>query len=164
MGVGATIHLVEVGFGVAGLDGWLSLGPVGRADLTVLLCELEGVNESEGLVDASADREIVDGDLTDDALGVNDKEPTESNSLLFQQDTVGLGDLVVLVGVEWKLAATKTTVLARCVCPREKTMRCEICDQLSIQPLELAATARTPYLYSESTDAKITAALRSANC
>jgi hypothetical protein len=45
------------------LDGRISGIPVGRADLAVLVRELEGIDEAEGLVYAAADGEVVDGDL-----------------------------------------------------------------------------------------------------
>lgn len=45
------------------LNGRLSGVPVGRADLAVLVGELEGVDEAEGFVYAAADGEVVDCDL-----------------------------------------------------------------------------------------------------
>lgn len=47
-----------------GLDGLAALAPVGGADLAVLLGELEGINETEGLVNGTADGEIVNSDLS----------------------------------------------------------------------------------------------------
>lgn len=46
-----------------GLHGILALLPVGGADFTVLVGELEGVNETESFVDGAPDGKIVDGDL-----------------------------------------------------------------------------------------------------
>lgn len=66
LGHGITaVLLLEVGLlanGV-GLDGLLAGVPVGGADLAVLLGELEGVDETDSLVDAAADGKVVDGDL-----------------------------------------------------------------------------------------------------
>jgi hypothetical protein len=45
------------------LDSLLSRVPVRRADLAVLVRELEGVDEAERLVYGAADGKIVDGDL-----------------------------------------------------------------------------------------------------
>jgi hypothetical protein len=50
-----------------GLHGEVSRLPVGRADLAVLVDELEGLNQADDLVDVAADGKIVDGDLAEDA-------------------------------------------------------------------------------------------------
>lgn len=58
--------------------------------------------------------------LADGALGVNDEETTESDTLLLNEDTVILGDLVVLVGEEGDVHTTETTVLACGTRPRKE--------------------------------------------
>lgn len=59
------MQLLQVGLVALGrrLDGFVAGVPVGRADLAVLVGELEGVEQAERLVDAAADWQIVDGDL-----------------------------------------------------------------------------------------------------
>jgi hypothetical protein len=47
-----------------GLDGLVTLLPSSRADLTVHISELESLNETESLVNRSANGQIVDGNLT----------------------------------------------------------------------------------------------------
>ena len=49
-----------------GLHGLLAGFPSGRADLSVLVGELEGLHQTEGLIDSTADRKIVDSDLEHD--------------------------------------------------------------------------------------------------
>jgi hypothetical protein len=46
------------------LDGLVTLLPASRADFTVDISELESLNETESLVNRSANGQIVDGDLT----------------------------------------------------------------------------------------------------
>ena len=122
------VHLVGVDLGgellVAlggSLDGLVSGVPVGGADLAVLVGELEGVDQAEGLVDAAADGEVVDGDLADDAVGVDDEEAAESDALLLNEHTVVLGELVVLVGEEGDVDLAEAAVPSRCVGPCQKT-------------------------------------------
>jgi hypothetical protein len=63
LGVGvhlAQILLVACG---CGLDRLVARVPVGGAHLAVLVCELESVDQTQGLVYAAADGEVVDSDL-----------------------------------------------------------------------------------------------------
>lgn len=103
-----------------GLDGVHAGVPVGRADLAVLVGELEGVNEAEGLVDAAANRQIVDGDLAKDAVGVDEEEAAQSNALLLNQDAVVLANGVVLVRQQRDVDLAQAAVLLRCVGPCEQ--------------------------------------------
>lgn len=116
--------------------------PVGGADLTVLLSELEGVNETDGLVDGSANGEIVDGDLSDNALGVNDEETTESNAILLNEDAVVLGEGVVGVSDEGNLNLAETAVLAGDIGPgKEGVLRVGGGEEdLSVALLELGGS------------------------
>jgi hypothetical protein len=46
------------------LDGLVTLLPASGANLTVLISELESLNETEGLINRSANGQVVDGNLT----------------------------------------------------------------------------------------------------
>lgn len=83
----------------------------------MLLSELEGIDESEGLLDGSANGEIVDGDLSDNALGVNDEDTSESDTGLGDENTVVLGQGVVGVSKQGDVDGTKTTILSGNVGP-----------------------------------------------
>ncbi|KUI58888.1 hypothetical protein VP1G_11002 [Cytospora mali] len=84
----------------------------------MLVGELEGLDQAEGLVDVAADGEVVDGDLAEDSLGVDDEETTQGDTLLLDQDTVVAGDLEVLVGNQRQLqVVTETTLLAGAFTP-----------------------------------------------
>ena len=58
------------GVGVHGLG---TRGPVGRAHLSVDISELEGLDEAEGLIHRSSNREVVDSDLSEDSSGGDDE-------------------------------------------------------------------------------------------
>lgn len=62
--------------------------PVGWTDFTVLVDELEGFDESQSLIDGSANWQVVDCDLTDDLIRIDDEESTKRDSGIFQQDAV----------------------------------------------------------------------------
>jgi hypothetical protein len=59
-----------------------------QAIYTNLIRKLEGLHKADNLVNVAADREIVDGDLTNDLLGVNDEETTVSNTYHWIDETV----------------------------------------------------------------------------
>lgn len=51
-----------------GLDSLVSLFPSSRADLTMLISELESLDQAKSFINRSADRQVVDGDLSNDNL------------------------------------------------------------------------------------------------
>ena len=67
---------------VVGLHGLLARSPTGGTDFTVLVRKLEGLDETKSFVNITADRKIVDSDLTQFALAVNDKKSSESQTLI----------------------------------------------------------------------------------
>ena len=73
---------------LVGLHRLLSWPPSGWANLAMLVRELEGLDKSEGFIDIAANWEIIDSDLADLALGVNDEEATESNSLILLEENI----------------------------------------------------------------------------
>lgn len=73
--------------------------------------ELERLDEADGLVDGAADGEVVDGDLAEDALGVNDEEAAEGDALVLEEDTVVARDLHVPVGDQRELQVGAETAL-----------------------------------------------------
>lgn len=102
--------LGEVLFGVLWLwdNGVGTRGPVGRTDFAVLVGELEGLEQSQGLVDGSTDRQVVDGDLSQSTLWIDQEDTSESDAFVLDQNTVVLGKRVVSVSnkrdVQWAQA------------------------------------------------------------
>jgi hypothetical protein len=102
------------------LDGVHAGVPVGGADLAVLVGELEGIDETEGLVDAAADGQVVDGDLPQDAVRVDEEQAAQGNALLLDQDAVVLADGVVLVRQQRDVDLAQAALLLRRVGPCEQ--------------------------------------------
>ncbi len=72
--------------------------PVGGTDLAMLVGELESLDQTERLVDVAADRQVVDRDLPQDALGVDDEQAPKRHPLVLLEHAVGLADGVRRVG------------------------------------------------------------------
>lgn len=62
--------------------------------------EFQGVEDPQSFIDAAADIGVVDGETSDDALGVDDEEGALSDSLVFDEDAVGFAELVAAVAEE----------------------------------------------------------------
>ena len=76
--------------------------------------ELEGLDETDGLIDGTTDGEIVDSNLAENTLGVNDEQTTEGNPFVFKEDAVITRDLQVFVGDKRKLKVrSKATLRTR---------------------------------------------------
>lgn len=106
-------EVLEAALGVS-LHALGALHPASRADLAVLVGELEGLNETDGLLDVAADGQVVDSDLAEGTLGVNDEETAEGNTLVLEQHAVVARDLLAAVGDQRQLqVGTETTLLAR---------------------------------------------------
>ena len=65
--------------------------------------ELEGLDETDGLIYRATDGQVIDSDLTEDTLGVNDEQSTKRNTLFLDEDAIISGDLLVAIGNEGKL-------------------------------------------------------------
>lgn len=115
---GRRLLLGEVLVGVGGVDSVLALLPVGGADLTVLVDKLECLDDTDGLLDGTADGEVVDVRGTEDTLGVDEESTAEIDTLLLNENTVSLGDGVAAVGKETDLeVGAEATFLAGGVGP-----------------------------------------------
>ena len=64
----------------------------------MLVGELEGLDDTDGLLDGAADGQVVDVRGTQDTLGVDEEGTTKGNALLGEENVVGLADGVVSVG------------------------------------------------------------------
>lgn len=60
--------------------------------------------------------------LSDDTVGVDDKQSTQRNTLLFNQDTIVLAQLVILVAQQWNVYLAQSAVSPARICPRQQTV------------------------------------------
>lgn len=102
------------------LDGVGTGLPVSGAHFTVLVGELESFQQSERFVDGSTDGQVVDGDLSQGALGVDQEDTSEGNAFFFDQHTVVLRQRVVGVGDQGDVDGAQATVLSGDVGPGQQ--------------------------------------------
>ena len=85
--------------------------------------KLEGLNQAHGLVDRAANWKVVNGDLTEDTLGIDNEKTTQSDALLLNQNVVVFSNLVVGVRNQGKLEVrTEATLVARLRSPGEMSV------------------------------------------
>jgi len=83
-----------------GLHRRVSRLPASRAHLVrVGLHVLHRLQDAQGLVDAAAEGQVVDGGVLDDTLAVDQEEAAQGDAV-GREDAVGLADLLLEVGDE----------------------------------------------------------------
>ena len=68
--------------------------PVGRANFSVFVGELESLNQSKGFINRSADWQIVLGDLSNNLFVVNDEQSSQRTSFRVNIDIISLRDFL----------------------------------------------------------------------
>lgn len=167
------------------LNGGTALLPVGRANFTVDISELEGFNETKDFINVAADRKVVDSDLANSTVGVNDEKTytlefrgrdlkkeakkrlqirtTKSDTGFFNKDTVFTSDVLGLVSKDRDLHFTKTTLLARSVDPSQVREFCQQRTQVSNQELADASNLSDKQNIPESVEAARTTVSKASN-
>ena len=87
--------------------------PVGGADFSVLVSELEGLDEAEDFIGVSAYSQVIDAAMSQVALVVDDEGTSERDASFFVEDSVVGGDLLGQIGEEGDLHFTKTSLVSR---------------------------------------------------
>jgi hypothetical protein len=95
------------------------LGSQRRAYLAILVRELERINQPQRLIHAPSNRQIIDSDLPHHTMRVDQKQSSESNTLLLNQDAIVFADTVVLVREQWDVNLAQPTIFPTRSCPRE---------------------------------------------
>jgi hypothetical protein len=99
----------------------------------VLIGELEGLNQTEGLIDRSANWKIVDGDLAENSWKsfifarivplvtfiVDDVKTSVGDSFVFLEAAISFGDSVGGVGKDWDLHLADASLFAASFGPRK---------------------------------------------
>lgn len=110
-------EVLQAALGVR-LHGIVARLPAGGADLAVLVGELEGLDQTQRLVDVAAHGQVIDRDLAQGALGVDDEEAAQRDALLLNQHAVVARDLEVLVRNQRQLQVlAQATLLAGALPP-----------------------------------------------
>ena len=108
--------LLPVLFGLLGVGvgdhGGSAGSPLRGANFTILVSVLEGLDETEELVDIAADGQITDGHVSHDTLVVDDVGGTEGDALLLDEAAVVARDLERGVSKHGDVHGTETTLLA----------------------------------------------------
>lgn len=109
----------ELSATVLGVDSLVTGLPVGRAHFAVLSDELEGLDQTEGLIHTATDGEVVHGDLLNHSLRVDDEETAESNTSLGHEHSVLGGNLLRDITHNRDLHVAQTSLLAGSLDPGE---------------------------------------------
>lgn len=118
------INSFEVRFAAfrIGFDGFGLRLPVGRTDFAVFFDKLECLNQSKGFFDASANRQIINGDLSQNSLFVDYKEASQRHTLVLKKHVISGGYSLIEVTQQWiTQVAPQTALLPRCVDPSQVT-------------------------------------------
>lgn len=110
------VLLGDVGV-VVGLHGLASRSPLGRADFAVDVSELESLDESQNLVDVSADWQVVVRGMSEDALAVDDEGGSGSDTgirALGDEGAVDAGDGLRVVSDQRKVDVSKPPLFLGC--------------------------------------------------
>lgn len=84
----------------------------------MLVKELDGLEETEGLIDRPANRQIVDGGGADSTGGIHDKETTQGDSILVEDAKLACNRLVQ-IGNQGKMAGSQAALLPGLLGPGE---------------------------------------------
>lgn len=94
--------------------------PLSRADFTVFLNELEGLDESEIFIDVSSDREIIDGNVSDNSMRIDEESTSVSSTLsitVLNEDTIVSANLLGYISQQGNVHVTKTTLFSGFLAP-----------------------------------------------
>jgi hypothetical protein len=98
-------------------DGFVTWLPVSWADLSVLVCKLEGLDESECLVNASSNSIVVYLNRSDLLLWINDEKASQSCSLhwiifLGNQHSIISANVLADICKQWVAKLTKSSLVS----------------------------------------------------
>lgn len=108
------VLLGDVGV-VVGLHGLASRSPLGRADFTVNVSVLESLDKSQDFVDVSANRQVVVGGVSEDALAVDDESGSGSDTgirALGDEGAVDAGDGLGVVCDQRQVDVAKSALVS----------------------------------------------------
>ena len=89
--------------GVAGVHGCLAGGPVGGADLAMLINVLEGFNETKSFIGVATYRQIIDTRVPQDSTLINNERSSKGNGIVRGQYTIIVRDFLSKIREHWDL-------------------------------------------------------------
>lgn len=122
------------------LDGLLTLLPVGGANLTMLLNELQSLNKTVKLIDVTTNGGIVHGDVADNALVIDDVGSTRVVTSI-KKTVVSLTNVMGHISHKRNIQSTNTTLVLGDLSPsmlREDGIN-GANDNLSVDLLEVSS-------------------------
>jgi hypothetical protein len=104
------LHLVLL----VGLDGLVTWLPVGGAYFSVFVSELETLDKSNSLINASSDGIVINLNTSDFAFSVDNEKASESGSVhwvlgALNEDSIVSRNVFADVGQEWVVDVAQTT-------------------------------------------------------
>ena len=106
-------------FGI-GLHGLFARSPVSRADLVrVGLHVLEGLQNPQGFINVTTHGQVVDRGVHDDAIGIDDEQATQGDTLSIIEDVVSRRNFLLQVSDEGIVNVTQATLIACCLNPSQ---------------------------------------------
>jgi len=106
-------------FGI-GLHGLFARSPVSGADLVrVGLHVLEGLQNPQGFINVTTHGQVVDRGVHDDAIGIDDEQATQGDTLSVIEDVVSRRNFLLQVSDEGIVDVTQATLIACCLNPSQ---------------------------------------------
>jgi len=98
-------------------DGVTSWFPASGAHLSKFVSVLEGLDQTQGLIHRAANRQVIDGDLPQDALVINHKQTPVCNAFILLEHTIISGDGLSEICHQGNVHGTQATLFPWCVDP-----------------------------------------------
>lgn len=118
--------------------------PAGWAHLTMDVCVLECLYQTQCLVNTATNWQIVDSHLTQRLLAIDDVQATEWDARLFVEYFVGTSNFQRLVGQQGNVQFAQTALLAWCLnpCQMGEVAVCWATNEFATNFAELLGTLR----------------------
>jgi hypothetical protein len=97
--------------------GILTLVPVGGAHFPMLFGELQGVENTQGFVDVSSQRQVIDHLMANNAFAVYQEQAAQGDSGI-EENLVGFGNRLIKIGHQGKRDLSYPAILYRHIFPR----------------------------------------------
>ena len=106
-------------FGI-GLHGFFARSPVGRADfIRIGLHILEGLQNPQRFINIATHGQVVDRGVHDHAIGIDDEQTAQGDTLSVIEDVVGRRDLLLQVSDEGIVDIAQATLIAGSLNPSQ---------------------------------------------